>query len=279
MTSLGAAQHHIVAAVWAGDAPRVALLLDQEPKLAHVRDPFGRTLVDIAANQVLDSRLQYRQIVVNLVEAGAPFDIFLAARSGLIDHIRQLLATSPGLEHAVDGLGRTPLQRAALINGECAACDIVIDELLQHDVRLDAYSACVLGIPEDVSREVNLRPAIVDTYMQGGTPLLWAARPRRHHAAAKVIAASLLNAGAALDVRDTECEENTPLHHAASWADQVELVGVLLRAGADVDLLNADGKTALDIAVERGHTACAEMLALACTVSRVGNRYGVSTAA
>ena len=92
MISSGELQRLIVTAVWIGDPGRVQLLLEQEPKLVHARDPFGRTLVEISANQVLDHQPQYYEIVTLLVDAGAACDIFIAARAGLLGHVRQLLA-------------------------------------------------------------------------------------------------------------------------------------------------------------------------------------------
>ena len=265
MTSTGELQRQMVAAVWVGDPDRVALLLEQDSSLVHARDPFGRTLVEISANQVLDRTPQFRDIVIQLVDAGAACDLFTAARAGLFDYVTRLIAESPGLAHAVDALGRTAMQRAALINGECAACDAVVDALDRQGTPMDMFTACVFGRPAIVAGAVERSPSLVDTYLQGGTPLLWAVRPRRNQSAAPMIVATLLNAGAALDVRDTEGDENTPLHYAASWADQAELARLLLRAGADIDLMNANGKTSHDLAVERDHHACAQLLEAAAS--------------
>jgi ankyrin repeat protein len=51
----------------------------------------------------------------------------------------------------------------------------------------------------------------------------------------------------------------SPLHEAAA-NNQLEVVWLLLDRGADLALTNGEGKTALDLATERGHAAVVELL-------------------
>ena len=60
----------------------------------------------------------------------------------------------------------------------------------------------------------------------------------------------------------------SPLHEATR-SNELEVVRLLLDQGADPLLANGEGKTALDVAMELGHVAAAEMLRSA---SGVGNR-------
>ncbi|NIN67511.1 MAG: ankyrin repeat domain-containing protein, partial [Anaerolineae bacterium] len=51
----------------------------------------------------------------------------------------------------------------------------------------------------------------------------------------------------------------TPLHKAA-FGGNVELARLLLERGADVAAMTDDGRTPLDIAIERGHAELADVL-------------------
>lgn len=55
--------------------------------------------------------------------------------------------------------------------------------------------------------------------------------------------------------------KNTPLHLCA-WYDRRECIKLLLRSGADFELKNSQGKTALDITKEMGHDACRELVCI-----------------
>ncbi len=50
-----------------------------------------------------------------------------------------------------------------------------------------------------------------------------------------------------------------PIHVAAVWGD-VEAIGMLIRAGADINALGEHGYTALHEAVEQEHTAVIQLL-------------------
>ena len=67
----------------------------------------------------------------------------------------------------------------------------------------------------------------------------------------------LLEAGAPVDV--PHLGGGTPLHTAAFVGDP-EVLRMLLDRGADPRLTTDDGKTAIDIARERGHAEAAALL-------------------
>jgi len=73
------------------------------------------------------------------------------------------------------------------------------------------------------------------------------------------VVAALPDAAAAIDLNHPSSTGKTPLI-SASWNGNPEVVRVLLAAGADKDLRNNDGKTALDWAIDQKKDACAALL-------------------
>ena len=73
------------------------------------------------------------------------------------------------------------------------------------------------------------------------------------------VVAALPDAAAAIDLNHPDNWGNTPLM-LASANGKPEVVRVLLAAGADKDLRDNDGKTALDLAIEQNKDACAALL-------------------
>ena len=73
------------------------------------------------------------------------------------------------------------------------------------------------------------------------------------------VVAALPDAAAAIDLNHPNNNGDTPLIIASYWG-KPEVVRVLLAAGADKDLRNNDGKTALDWAIENNKDACAALL-------------------
>lgn len=61
----------------------------------------------------------------------------------------------------------------------------------------------------------------------------------------------LLKNGA--NVNSIDSDKNTPLHLAAQRSEPDDLVSLLIKSGADVNLKNKYGKTALDIAIGEGN--------------------------
>ena len=73
------------------------------------------------------------------------------------------------------------------------------------------------------------------------------------------VVAALPDAAAAIDLNHPANNGTTPLM-TASHRGHPEVVRVLLAAGADKDLRNNGGKTALDLAIEEKKDACAALL-------------------
>ena len=122
------------------DAATLRNLLGQHPELrARINDPqndFGSPPVVNAKSQaMLDLLLEFGadinarskwwaggfgilhsappEIARYAIERGAQVDIHAAARLGLFDRVRELLATDPSLVHARGGDGQTPLHFAS----------------------------------------------------------------------------------------------------------------------------------------------------------------------
>ena len=73
------------------------------------------------------------------------------------------------------------------------------------------------------------------------------------------VVAALPDAAAAIDLNHPNYISWTPLMGASAWG-KPEVVRVLLAAGADKDLRNNDGETALELAIEQNKDACAALL-------------------
>lgn len=207
-----------------------------------------------ASNNVVFHRPNYREAIQRIVECGASCDIWTLSRAGLVEPVKAMLAAKPELLNATDKLGRTALQRAALVYGKCKECEEVVDLLLSLSATVDIYSACTLGLTDIVRQSVLQHPHQLSVKCLGSTPLNWAVRPRRNETESPEICQLLLDAGA--DVNDQDDHENgmTPLHHAAEWGPTVciKLVDQLLKAGADINATDDQNWTALDYAQDRG---------------------------
>ncbi|MGD0092541.1 MAG: ankyrin repeat domain-containing protein [Planctomycetota bacterium] len=207
--------------------------------------------VELAAENVSWERPKHAQIARFLVEQGAWCDIHTAARAGLLEQVRKLLDENRALLDAEDGQGRTPLQRAALTPSECPECEAVADFLISRGAQVDLCTACAFGMTDVVKQRVAQNRRLVHVCCQGGTPLLWAVRPRRNPGAALEICKLLVESRSDLNAEDTALHHRTVLHHAAEWGNPLELIRFLVDRGADLNTRDDKGWTPLDYANER----------------------------
>jgi ankyrin repeat protein len=162
---------------------------------------------------------QQAEAAQRLLRAEPALDLFEAAAVGRTDRIEELARQDPATAVAFAPDGFTALHFAAFFAQPAA-----VEAMLRHGARVNAVS----GNPSAV------------------TPL--------HSAVAGASAeavAFLLAAGAEVDAR--QAGGFTPLMGAA-FAGLADVVEQLLAAGADPALSNDEGKTAADLAAERGHS-------------------------
>ncbi len=99
------------------------------------------------------------------IERGAVVDVHAAARLGMMDRLRELVAADPELVHARGGDGQTPLHVAGTV--EAAAF------LLEHGAAIDARdldhestpAQCMVGDRQDVARFLVARGCRTDLLM------------------------------------------------------------------------------------------------------------------
>ena len=189
-----------------------------------------------------------------------------AVRAGDVAKVKQLLATAPELVDAKDWLGDTPLQVAVQMGST-----ELVELLLAHKADVNAKANAgwtplhwaaywsrkeIAGLLLRHKADVNAQNSV------GFTPLHWAA-----YRGSKEVAELLLAYKANVNAND--CYRRTPLHHAAYW-NRKAVAEVLLAHNADVNAKAnadtwADGRfftplTPLDLALDHGETAMAEML-------------------
>lgn len=210
-------------AIKKGDRDAVARLVAAEPSLAESREPGGVSAVLTA--------LYYgrREIAVLLLARKPRLDIFEAAAAGDAGRVRELLDEDRSRANAFAGDGFTPLGLAAFFKRPEA-------------VRL------LIERGADAAPASRNQPAFTPLHSAVATD----AGPRDLG-----IVRALLEAGAPVNARSGS--GGTPLHTAAFLGD-TEVAELLLARGADPRIANNEGRTAVDVARERGHAALAERL-------------------
>jgi uncharacterized protein len=200
--------------------------VDEVRKLVS-QDPSLKDARDAnGASAILVATYNMKPEVVNaLVELGAPVDIFEASVLGKVDRLQEILNANPAKvsEHAPDGF--TPVALAAFF-GQLAAVKALItaganvNAAAKNGLKVQALHAAVAG------RNLEIVKAVLDA---GGDP----------------------NAQQQAGFR--------PMHEAGSNANR-KLAELLLLHGADPSLPNDEGKSAIDLARDKGHAEFADWL-------------------
>jgi ankyrin repeat protein len=110
----------IIAAIRAGDIPRVGQLLEDDPGLANARSDAGEPALLLAIYH------RQREAADLLMGAGAEIDVFTAAAGGYLDHLRDKVAQDSATVNAFGHDGWTPLHLAAFF-GQAAAARHLLD--------------------------------------------------------------------------------------------------------------------------------------------------------
>jgi ankyrin repeat protein len=213
-------QQDFFSAIESGHADQVRGLLSADPQLVNAKDEAGLSAVLLATYHGRN------EIAKLLIDRGARLDIFEAAATGTQDRVEQLLHKDPGSLNSCSADGWMPLHLAVFfgrIN--------IVHLLLNKGAQINATS-------KNDQRVTPLHSALANP--QNAT-----------------VAQLLIDSGADLNARQSE--GLTPLHYAA--ANGLELiVRNLMARSVDLSAKEAGGKTAHDLAVEKGYTSIAELL-------------------
>ena len=240
-------------AVRKGDLSTVKTLVEEDSRLAVVqRQDEGGSLIQIAAGWVVWHRPQHRKIVQYLAENGVEYDIFTAARAGLLDSVRHMLKENPNLVNTRDYRDYTPLQCASLIYGACEEAEAVMDYLLAKGAEIDILTASHFGMLGVVQDLLESNPSCATTTdVDGFTPLHWVGRTRRGSKDSFVrITELLIQNGADVNAQAKFWGNWRPMHTLAEWSGFTEQADLMIEAGADINAETDMGWTPLDFALD-----------------------------
>ncbi|TMC76366.1 MAG: ankyrin repeat domain-containing protein [Chloroflexi bacterium] len=209
-------------AIKGGDTEAVERLLDRDHDLVEARDESGLSPVLAALYRGKND------IATAILRRRPKLTVFEAAAAGDLARVRDLIERERAQANAVSPDGYSPLGLAAFFR--------------RSDVA--AYLLDRGADPRAASR-------------QGGFTPLHSAVATDAAPTDPQLVRKLLDAGA--DPNAKSASGGTPLHTAAFTGDGA-ILDLLLARGADASIKNAQGKTAADIARERGHPGMARVL-------------------
>ena len=203
-----------------GQTAELATALQDNPRLAQSCDTQG-------VSALMWAIYTHQRPVVELLRPHAgPLGIFEAAALGDCSRLSALLAADAMAAHAVAGDGWSALHLAAAFGTPEAVL-----LLIEHGAHVHQFS----------HNPLRNQPLHACLALDGSAATVKA----------------LIDAGA--DVNAVGAGDYTPLHLAAA-NNRVDVIGLLLQAGAKRDARCAQGKTAEDYARERGHEEVVRLL-------------------
>ena len=173
-----------------------------------------------------------------------------------LDDARDLLRREPSLITALTGLGETPLHYLAVEDRLDA-----VKLLFEHGAEIDTLNRFGNSALAEAASLGYV--ALVEWMLANGATLDLAGQgePTLHEAVqggSVDVVRLLIAAGADVDVVDSL--RRTPLHAAVSSDERRELIAVLVAAGANIDHVALFEETPLDHARTLGAHACADIL-------------------
>jgi ankyrin repeat protein len=274
-----------------GQTPLHMAAQHNDPRLAAVLVAFGANF-EAKFGQSGHSALSWAvtcnalECARALVQLGAVPDLFCAAGIGSLTHVQSFFDAGGAL---VAGASRTGSSRLAADGSRLTCPPPTVGEQISDAL----YIACRNGQAEVVRFILGKQPDLSFRAYLGATPLHWA-----YFGGSRTVIDLLNHAGADPLARDDtlgctprafgicvpaswgmvflvrgRLEDDatlvnfmdgrtSPLHEAAQ-AGANDVVRLLLDRGANPALTDGAGRTSLDIAIERGNVAAAEMLRLA----------------
>jgi ankyrin repeat protein len=213
----------LFSAVKGSDLIRVRELIEADPDLLEARSPEGLSPLMIA--------LYFGQTGIGDFLLSQMFEVsfFEAVALGRADYVEQLIRNSEECVSEFTPDGFTGLHLAAFF-GQGEVVNVLLD-----------YGA---------------NPNAVATGTTDVCPIHSAAAGRRPDSIVPIVQA-LLTYGARIDA--TQSGGFTALHAAAHSGNRA-LVRLLLEKGANAELRTDEGKTALDLAIEKADSVCIDLL-------------------
>jgi ankyrin repeat protein len=212
----------LFAAISSGDATTVERLLDRDKTLVDARDENGLSPVLAALYRGRN------EIAAAILRRGPSLTLFEAAAAGDAARVREIVGYDRAQANAASPDGYSALGLAAFFKRR----DVV------------RYLLEAGADPRPASR------------VGGFTPLHSAVATDAGAADIEIVR-MLLDSGAAPNARSQS--GSTPVHTAAFTGDRASL-DLLLKHGADPGIRNKEGKSAADVARERGHQEIAGLL-------------------
>ncbi|KAG5186682.1 ankyrin repeat-containing domain protein [Tribonema minus] len=180
-------------------------------------------------------------------------DFWSALASGDVAAVSRAVKGNPHMAATRGPHGGTPLAQACL-GGDLAMARFLVREAGVDVNAQDSSGSAALDVA------AAARAAQVNAQDSSGSTALDAAVAARAATAVRYLAAE-----ARADVRLSNCKGWTPLMQAAATAPEerhgLEMLEVLVEAGSDINAINADGLTVLDIAAQSGRASAAAFLA------------------
>jgi uncharacterized protein len=210
-------------AIRANDAHVVADLLRANPALAGAKGPHGLSSVMVA---LYGGRSEIAEIIL---KSGYKPDLFEASALGLLPLVEELIHKNPDQTNATSVDGFTPLTLASFFGHR-----EVVDFLLSKGADPNTPAKNPMRVAPLHSAAAHTRPFVAFS-----------------------IAKLLLMYGASANARQEG--EWTALHQAAANGN-LDLVALLLECGADPTARSSDGKTPVDLAIEKGQQKTADIL-------------------
>jgi uncharacterized protein len=191
--------------------------------------------------------------------------LFAAIEAGDVDTTRALIAPDPSLASARDAQGVSGLMRARYRSDRA-----LTEAILAANPELDAFEASAFGVLDRLTALLADGADPNAFSADGFTALHFAAFFGKPEAARL-----LLERGADVNPRGRGWMTGTPLHSAASGR-HVNVVDILLAAGADPDARQSGGWTPLHAGAHNGDVATVALMVTAGADLRAVNDGGES---